>query len=602
MSTTLTDADRAALRERYRAERDKRLRPDGPAQYVEPTGRFAHLNEDPYAPRVEREPITAHTTFLMVGGGFAGLCVAGRLHDAGLDDLLIVEAGGDVGGVWYWNRYPGAMCDTAAMVYLPLLEETGTVPSQKYVKAPEIWAHAKRIAAHYDLAPKSIFSTQVTTMTWNDEAKHWLVSTDRGDRITAKYIAMGTGPLNRPKLPGVDGLDSFGGHTFHTARWDYEYTGGSYEGAPMANLADKRVGIIGTGATSVQCVPALGRDAQELYVFQRTPSAIDARNNHDIDPEWFSTLQPGWQRDWLMNFATLQSGGFADVDLVHDGWTDIAQRIRDRMMANLDGDLSKMTMDSFLQAYHDSDDEKMSEIRARAEAIVDDPATAEHLRAWYRQFCKRPCFHDEYLQTFNRPTVHLVDTDGKGVERIDETGVWANGRHYELDCVIFASGFEVNTGYTHRSAFEVIGRDGLTLTEKWADGMASLHGMHVHGFPNMFVIGFAQAAALVANVTSNYTDAGLTVAAVVRHAEELGAAEVECTAEAEREWVAAIAAAPRRLVGGPDCTPGYYNNEGQTEDPRAAAAMAGYPLGPVAFFQYIEQWRNGAELPGLRFT
>ncbi len=587
---------------RYREERDKRLRPDGVAQYVEPTGRFAHLNDDPYTPRLDRAPIIEHTTLLMVGGGFAGLCVAGRLHEAGIDDVRIVESGGDFGGVWYWNRYPGAMCDTAAMVYLPLLEETEHMPSQKYTMAPEIWGHAKRIAEHYDLYPKAIFSTDVTTMTWNDEAKHWLVSTDRGDRITAKYIAMGTGPLNRPKLPGVPGLDSFGGHTFHTARWDYDYTGGSYEGAPMTKLADQRVGIIGTGATAVQCIPPLGRDAKELYVFQRTPSAIDARNNHPIDPDWFATLQPGWQREWLMNFATLQGGGFADEDLVHDGWTDISQRIRDRMMDLLEGDLSKMTVDSFEQAYHDSDDEKMEEIRARADAIVDDPATAEDLKAWYRQLCKRPCFHDEYLPAFNLPNVHLVDTAGKGVQRIDETGVWANGEHYELDCIVFASGFEVNTDYTHRSAFEVIGRDGLTLTEKWSDGMESYHGMHVRGFPNMFVVGFAQAAALVANVTSNYTDAGLTLAAIVRHAEDLGAAEVECTAEAERDWVAAIEATPRLLIGGPDCTPGYYNNEGQPEGRRAKLAMAGYPLGPVAFFEYIDEWRNGGEFPGLAFT
>jgi cation diffusion facilitator CzcD-associated flavoprotein CzcO len=369
----------------------------------------------------------------------------------------------------------------------------------------------------------------------------------------------------------------------------------------MTNLADKRVGIIGTGATGVQCVPALGRDAGELFVFQRTPSAIDARNNHPIDPEWFATLGPGWQREWLMNFATLQTGGFADEDLVHDGWTDITQRIRDRMMERLDGDLSKMTAESFIEAYEDSDDEKMDEIRARAEAIVADPTTAQHLQAWYRQFCKRPCFHDEYLQTFNRPNVHLVDTDGQGVERIDETGVWANGEHYDLDCIVFASGFEFNTDYTHRSAFEVYGRDGQTLTDKWADGMESFQGMHVHGFPNMFVVGLTQGAALAANVTSNYTEAGLTLAAIVGHAEAIGATEVECTAEAEREWVAAIEAAPRSFVGGPECTPGYYNNEGQPEGRRQKLNMGGYPLGPVAFFQYIDEWRNGGELPGLEF-
>jgi cation diffusion facilitator CzcD-associated flavoprotein CzcO len=598
---TLTEREREVLRKRYREERDKRVRPDGVAQYVEPTGRFAHLREDPYVERLEREPLTDHVGLLMVGGGFAGLCVGARLREAGIDDFRILEGGGDFGGVWYWNRYPGAMCDTAALVYLPLLEETGHRPTHKYVMAPEIWGHAVRIGQHYDLYDKAVFSTQVTTMTWNEEDKHWLVSTDRGDRIKAKYVAMGTGPLNRPKLPGVPGLDSFGGHTFHTARWDYDFTGGTYEGAPMAKLADKRVGVIGTGATAVQCVPPLGRDAGELYVFQRTPSAIDARNNHPIDPDWYATLGPGWARQWLINFATLVTGGWADEgDLVHDGWTDIAQRIRDRMVERQHGDTTP-SVEAFMAAYEDSDDEKTEEIRRRADSIVTDPKTADHLKAWYRQFCKRPCFHDEYLQTFNRTNAHLVDTDGKGVERIDETGVWANGVHHDLDCIIFASGFEVNNDYTHRSGFEIIGRDGMTLTQKWAGGMESYQGMHVSGFPNMFVVGFAQGANLVANVTSNYTEAGRTLAAIIGHAERIDAEEVECTLESERDWVAAIEATPRTLIGGPDCTPGYYNNEGQPEGRREKLNMGGYPLGPVAFFDYIQEWRTGGEFPGLEF-
>jgi cation diffusion facilitator CzcD-associated flavoprotein CzcO len=599
-TVTLTDAERDELHARYRLERDKRLRADGVAQYVEPVGRFAHLLEDPYVTVTERQPLTDHVTLLMVGGGFAGLCVGARLREAGFDDFRIVEGGGDFGGVWYWNRYPGAMCDTAAMVYLPLLEETGHMPSQKYVLAPEIWGHAKRIGRHFDLYDRAVFSTHVTTMTWNDDDKHWLVSTNRGDRITAKYVAMGTGPLNRPKLPGVPGLDSFGGHAFHTSRWDYEYTGGSYEGAPMAGLTGKRVGVIGTGATAVQCVPPLGRDAGELFVFQRTPSAVDARNNHPIDADWYAELGPGWQRDWLLNFATLQTGGWADEDLVKDGWTDISQRIRDRMVARQHGDTT-MSVDAFLAAYHDSDDEKTEEIRRRADALVDDGRTADLLKAWYRQFCKRPCFHDEYLQTFNRPNVHLVDTDGQGVERIDESGIWADGTHYALDCIVFASGFEFNNDYTHRSGFEIIGRDGVTLTSKWADGMESYHGMHVAGFPNMFVIGFTQGANLGANVTSNYTEAGRTLASIVLHAEAIGAREVECTALAERDWVSAIEATPPTLIGGPDCTPGYYNNEGKPAGRRHKLNMGGYPLGPVAFFHYIDEWRSNGEFAGLEF-
>lgn len=599
-TAALTDDERAALRVKYQEERDKRLRPDGPAQYIEPTGTFAYLNDDPYTPRADRPPLTDHVTLLFLGGGFAGLCVGARLRQAGFDDFRIIEGGGDFGGVWYWNRYPGAMCDTAAMVYLPLLEETGYMPTQKYVTAPEIWGHALRIARQFDLYERAVFSTQVQKLEWDSSRSVWIVHTDRGDRFTAQYVATATGPLSRPKLPGIPGIDDFAGHSFHTSRWDYAYTGGSYEGAPMTNVATKRVAIIGTGATAVQCIPPLGRDAQELYVFQRTPSAIDERNNHPIDPEWFASLGTGWQAKWLRNFLVLQSGGFADEDLVHDGWTDIAKRIRDRMVQAIEGG-AEFTPESFRQAYEESDDEKMEELRRRVDAIVQDPETATGLKAWYRQLCKRPCFHDEYLQTFNRSNVHLIDTNGKGVERIDDTGLWVGGRHFEVDCIVYASGFEVNTDYTRRSGFEILGRDGLTLTDKWSDGMQSFHGMHVHGFPNLFIVGFAQASNFISNVTSNYPDIGSTLAAILTEAKSRGAREIECTPEAERAWVAGIENAPARIIGGSECTPGYYNNEGRPMERRHKLNGSGYPLGAAAWFDYIADWRRSGSFTGLEF-
>ena len=603
MTTTdvpATEIDHEALRAKYRAERDKRIRPDGNEQYVEPTGRFANLLEDPYTERVERDPVHDEVTVALIGGGFAGLVTGARLKDAGIDDVRIVEGGGDVGGAWYWNRYPGAMCDTAAMIYLPLLEETGHMPSMKYVFAPEIFGHAQRIAKQYGLYDNALFSTAVTGLRWDDDRSRWVVTTDRGDEFLAKYVAMGTGPLHRPKLPGSPGIETFGGHCFHTSRWDYDYTGGSPDGAPMTNLADKRVGIIGTGATAVQCIPPLARDAAELFVFQRTPSSIDVRNNHPIDPDEFAELGPGWQREWLFNFATLQTGGFADVDYVKDGWTDIAQRIRDRVIAEM-GSGAEFTPDSFRKAYEESDDEKMTEIRARVEAIVSDPATAEALKPWYRQLCKRPCFHDEYLQAYNVPTCHLVDTDGQGVERIDETGVWVGGEHYDLDLLIFASGFEVGTEYSRRSGYETVGRDGETLSDHWADGMQTMHGMHVHGFPNLFILGMTQAGNLISNITSNLVEAGTSVAAVVAHAEEVGAEEVEVTEDAEQAWVGLIEGSPTAFLGSPDCTPGYYNNEGKPIGRREKLNASGYPQGPVAFFQYIDGWRKSGRFEGLAF-
>ena len=596
--TDLIDHD--ALRAKYRAERDKRLRDEGNEQYIEPKGRFAHFLDDPYVERVEREPLFDDTTVVFIGGGFSGLCTGARLKQAGIDDVRIIEGGGDFGGAWYWNRYPGAMCDTAAMVYLPLLEETGHMPSKKYVYAPEIHGQAKRIATTFGLYDNALFSTGVTKLEWDDEASRWVIHTDRGDRMTAKFVAMGTGPLHRPKLPGIPGIETFCGHAFHTSRWDYGYTGGDPNGAPLANLADKRVGIIGTGATAVQCIPALARDSQELFVFQRTPSSIDIRNNHEIDPEWFATLEPGWQQRWLTNFATLQTGGFADEDLVMDGWTDISKRIRDRVVKMV-SEGAEFGPDTMLLAYEESDDEKMTEIRARVDAIVRDPATAEALKPWYRQLCKRPCFHDEYLQAYNEPGCHLVDTDGKGVERIDETGVWVGGVHYELDCLIFASGFEVGTAAARRAGFETFGRDGESLTEHWAEGVHTLHGMNVHGFPNLFIVGPSQAANLISNITQNLTEAGSTIAAIVRHALETKAEQVEATAEAEDAWIALLESNPRSFGGNPDCTPGYYNNEGKPMDRKMKLGASGYPDGPVAFFDYIAKWRTSGEFSGLEF-
>ena len=417
-----------------------------------------------------------------------------------------------------------------------------------------------------------MFSTEVTDLTWDQDAQRWIIRTNRGDQMRAKFVAMGTGPLHRPKLPGIEGIESFAGHSFHTSRWDYDYTGGDPSGAPLSNLADKRVGIIGTGATSVQCIPHLAASAGELFVFQRTPSSIDIRNNEDTDPEWFADLKPGWQQEWLVNFTTLQTGGFTDEDLVKDGWTDISQRIRDRVLAN--GDFSPEGM---TQAYHDSDDEKMEEIRARVDAVVHDEATAEALKPWYRQLCKRPCFHDEYLDSFNRDSVHLIDTDGRGVNRIDETGVFVGDEHYELDCLIYASGFEVGTSYERRSGFDAVGRNGQPLSQAWADGMTSLHGVHVHGFPNMFVVGPNQGANLISNVPHNLTERGRTIAAIVRHAVDTNAAEVETTAQAQADWVSMLESGGRSFGNDPSCTPGYYNNEGKLDDGRRQPQFPGLP-------------------------
>ena len=590
--------DKAALRDRYLAERDKRLRREGNEQYIELVDTFAHYLSDPYVEPRPREPFTDEVTVAFIGGGFAGLLTGARLKQAGITDVRIIEKGGDFGGTWYWNRYPGAQCDTTSFVYMPLLEETGHMPTEKYAHAPEILEHCRRIATHFDLYTNSCLSTEVTGCEWDENARRWIIETNRGDRMRAKYIAMGTGPLHRPKLPGIPGIDTFRGHSFHTSRWDYNYTGGNPAGALMQNLADKRVGIIGTGATAVQCIPHLAKSCGALLVFQRTPSSIDVRNNHVVDHAWFATLGAGWQQKWLRNFTTLQTGGFVDEDLVKDGWTDISKRIRAKLLSSPTPDFSPVGLE---RAYHESDDEKMAEIRARVDAVVQDPTTASSLKPWYRQLCKRPCFHDEYLDAYNHDNVHLVDTDGRGVERIDETGVFANGEHIDLDCLIYASGFEVGTDYARRAGFDMIGQGGRRLSEHWAEGMRSLHGIHVHGFPNVFVVGPTQGANLISNVPHNLVEAASTIATIVSHAESTGAQTVELTAEVEQAWLERLESGGRRFGNQPDCTPGYYNNEGIDPGRRGLRNSLGFPEGALAYFDYIDAWRNSGDFAGLTF-
>ena len=590
--------DKEGLRKKYLEERAKRLRPDGNDQYLQIKGRLAHYLEDPYTPVTPRAPKSDHVTFAFIGGGFAGLVTAARLVEAGIRDVRIIEKGGDFGGTWYWNRYPGAQCDTASMVYMPLLEETGHMPSEKYAHAPEILAHCQRIGRQYGLYDNALFHTEVLGLDWDEDTSRWLIRTSRGDAFTAQFVGMGTGPLHVPKLPGIPGIESFKGHSFHTSRWDYDYTGGDPSGVLMEKLADKRVGIIGTGATAVQCVPHLARACKELYVFQRTPSSVDVRDNAPIDPEWFAEIaSPGWQQRWLENFTANQAGGAAEIDLVQDGWTDLNRRIRAKIIQL---PREQRTPQNMLAAFEDSDFEKMEEIRARVDSIVRDKETAARLKAWYRQLCKRPCFHDSYLQAFNTPGTHLVDTEGKGVQRITEQGVVVAGREYPLACIIYASGFEVGTEYKRRAGFDLTGRGGARLSEYWADGMRTKHGIHVHGFPNAFLVQPTQGANLISNVPHNLTEAARTIATMVSHARMLGAKEIEVTKEAENRWIELLLSGPGRMIGAQDCTPGYYNNEGHEPGP-AAKLNVGYPTGALAYFKYIEAWRSSGQFEGLEF-
>ncbi len=589
--------DPQALREKYRAERDKRLRDDANEQYREIKGDFAHYLDDPYVePGFTREPLTDEVEVVVIGGGFGGLLAGARLREAGVQGIRMIEKGGDFGGTWYWNRYPGAACDVESYIYLPLLEELGYVPVEKYTRAPEILDHCRRIGEHFDLYRDVCFQTEITAMDWDEASSRWIIRTNRGDAMKARFVCMANGPLHRPKLPGIPGVETFKGHSFHTSRWDYDYTGGDSFGN-LTGLADKRVGIIGTGATAVQCVPHLGASAKELFVFQRTPSSIDVRDNRPTDPAWAEALEPGWQQRRMDNFNNLVSGGFEKEDLVGDGWTDI---IRNILLIGRQTQASGEAPRSLQELMQLADFKKMEQIRSRVDEVISDPATAEALKPWYNQFCKRPCFHDDYLPTFNRPNVHLIDTQGRGVERITENAVWVDGKAYEVDCLVYATGFEVGTSYARRAGYEVTGRGGLTLTEKWKDGVSTLHGMHVNGFPNLLIFSNSQSGFSV-NYPHMLNAQAQHASWIIAEALQRQARTVEATRAAEEAWVQTIIdSALMRQQFQEECTPGYYNNEGK---PSALAARNGaYGKGSIAFIKLMEEWRAAGTLEGLELT
>lgn len=575
----------AELRRRYRVERERRVRPDGTRQYLAADAEFGYYADDPYAVASgAREPLRDDVDVAVVGGGFGGILAGARLRQQGVRRVRIVEKGGDFGGTWYWNRYPGIHCDIESHVYLPMLDETGYVPEWKYAPGEEIRRHAVRIAEKFDLGADALFSTSVTSLTWDDNARNWLVTTDSGDEFRATYVITATGTLTELKLPGIPGIENFQGHTFHTSRWDYGYTGGTPDGG-LTGLADKRVGVVGTGATGVQVIPKLAEDAGHVYVFQRTPSTVDVRANRRTTARDVGADHDGWARERRDNFLRIVSGETVEHDLVADRWTETAGLL-EKLLPSFRRPADRQAYEA---AYEVADARKMNEVRARVERIVADADTAEKLKPWYRYACKRPTFSDTYLQAFNRDNVTLVDTaDTHGIERMTEHGVVVGDTEYPLDCLVFATGFSVGVSGVHSGKLPVRGRDGVHLLDALKRrGPRSLHGLTSNGFPNLIQLGATQSASSV-NFTHVLDEHAVHAAALVAAAEARGAV-IDPSREAEDAWLAVLAeGAPDHEWFHAECTPGYYNGEGRGR-PNAPIA---YPHGAAAFHDLLRRWRE----------
>ena len=591
--------DPDAVRAKYLAERDRRLVADRAAiRDLTADGNFARYREDPFTPYADRGPVVDEVDVVIVGGGIAGILAGAYLRRAGLDRIRNIDQAGGVGGTWYWNRYPGVMCDVESYIYLPMLEELGYIPSRRYAYGEEILGHLEAIADRFDLTRDALFHTGVTGAAWQEDTARWRIRTDRGDEVTTRWYVLAVGILNLLKLPAIPGMEDFAGRSFHTARWDYGYTGGGPHETPT-RLADKVVALVGTGATGIQCVPPLAEAAKHLYVFQRTPSAIGERGNRPTDPTFAGTLGPGWQKARMDNFQAVMMGRPVDVDQVDDGWT------HDYARAQHPPRREGMTLAEYLRSAEELDYGIMEAHRRRVEELVTDPATAEVLKPYYRYICKRPCFHDEYLPALNGSNVTLVDGPA-GVERITERGLVVDGKEYEVDCIIYGTGFEPElTPLYRRAGHEIVGRDGVTLAEKWADGAASLYGMMTRGFPNMFVM---PAPGQQAVVTVNYTQLAVLgaefVGGTVGLLENKGVEVFDVSAEAEEAWTRTIVDSfvdSSAVMSA--CTPSRINNEGHPEAMNPRNGNYGRGMGNwFGYRQLLEEWLEAGVFEGLELT
>ena len=594
--TAAAGYDPEAVRAKYLAERDKRLVPHrSDIRDLRTDEHFARYRTDPFTPFADRDPVVDEVDVVIVGGGIAGILAGASLRRAGVERIRIVDQAGGVGGTWYWNRYPGVMCDIESYIYLPMLEELDFIPTHRYAFGEEILHHLESVADRFDLVDDALFHTGVTVARWQEEPARWRIDTDRGDRVTCRWYVLAVGILNLMKLPDIPGMEDFGGHSFHTARWDYGYTGGA-PGQPLTELGDKSVALFGTGATGIQCVPSLADAAEHLYVFHRTPSAIGERGNRPTDPDFAGTLAPGWQRERMDNFQAIIMGRPVEGDLVDDGWTHDYARTRNVQREK------GTPIEEYLTRVEAVDYEVMEAHRQRVEELVDDPATAEVLKPYYRYLCKRPCFHDEYLPALNGANVTVVDCPG-GIERITERGPVVDGRQYDVDCIVYATGFEAEVTPLHRRAgHEVVGRDGVTLAAKWGDGAASLYGMMSRGFPNLFAM---PAPGQQAVVTVNYTQLAVLgaefVGGVVGQLLQKGVDVFDVSAEAEEAWTEEIVASfvdASAVLS--TCTPSRINFEGHPEEMNPRNGNYGRGLGDwFAYRDLLEGWLAAGNLEGL---
>ncbi|ETI26746.1 hypothetical protein G647_10191 [Cladophialophora carrionii CBS 160.54] len=624
-------AAQAALKiqQKYDEERSKRIRPDGDAQYVDlaVSEQFQHYREDPWLDE-RSEAVTIrdgeHIKYFILGAGFGGLVYAVKLIRSGIpaSEIRIVDSAGGFGGTWYYNRYPGLMCDIESYCYLPLLEEMNYIPKHKYSYGYEIREYINKVAEKYGLSDTAMFRTKINRLVWDESGDEWKVNmtkertsnTPLDINITAQFVISTSGLLLHPKLPAIVGIENFKGTSFHTSRWDYSVTGGSQENPVLAKLSDKRVGIIGTGATAIQAVPHLAKYARSLTIFQRTPSSVDERGQHQTEESTWSSkvaTKPGWWKERNLNLAAHLSAAVepGEIDLVDDQWSRC--RAYRALIGGPDPPFSMESIPAFVASLYATDLPRAERIRQRVDDTVKNKTTAQALKHWYGTWCKRPTFHDDYLPVFNQPNVQLVDTNGKGVDSLTATSAVVGPNEYPLDILIFSTGFRSPAigSPAFRAGMTITGRAGRDMDAKWRDNVATLHGTLTHGFPNLFMPGPFQACAtgnaiFTLDIMSNHA------VEIIRQAQARFPGQkvvIEPTVEAEEEWSTEIAKRSMAFAAMAGCTPGYLNGEGimdslPVEVKMKAARMGIWGEGIESFMNTLETWEREGRLEGLTVT
>ncbi len=468
---------------------------------------------------------------IIVGAGISGMYMLYRMRELGLS-ARVIEMGSDLGGTWYWNRYPGARCDTDTMEYSYSFDEDLQQEwewPERYPTQPEILAYLNHVAERFHLRPDISFSTRVDAAVFDEATKRWRVQTDDGAVLSAQFLIMATGCLSAPNMPSIDGMETFSGPIYHTARWPHE----------EVDFSGLRVGIIGTGSSGVQAIPVVARQAEHLTVFQRSAQWSVPARNRPADPDLTAEIKADYAGFRARN--RLQS----DAQLSHIPANDFsAMSVSEEERQRIFEDGWQMGGFPFYRSFNDitlnpeSNKAAADFVRAKIREIVKDPKVAQMLIPAYTIACKRPVLDSGYFETYNRSNVLLVDISAAPIQAITPSGIRTAEADYELDIIIFATGFDAMTGALLR--IDIQGRNGLTLREKWAAGPVNYLGLGVSGFPNLFTITGPGSPSVLTNMVVAIEHHVEWVADCINYMVEHNHPCIEATDEAQEDWVSHV--------------------------------------------------------------